>query len=100
MNTIKRLISCILICVLVLSCSLISTSAFQEEVVTSSDAYTSEYRLEASFNNWQGTAMSYIDENTVAVSVELEEGSYQFNIADTDTEFGHVGTVKDTTVNT
>lgn len=100
MNTIKRLISCILICVLVLSCSLISTSAFQEEVVTSSDAYTSEYCLEASFNNWQGTAMSYIDENTVAVSVELEEGSYQFNIADTDTEFGHVGTVKDTTVNT
>lgn len=95
---IKRTVSLALVLILLLSLSAISTFAATGTAVLSAESSSSDVMLLGSFNNWEGTAMPYADATTVSTTLELEEGNYQFKIEAGDTEYGHPGTVKDTTV--
>lgn len=99
--SLKRIVSLALILILLLSSLFLqSFSAFasSDMAVLSTDILSSETVLLASFNDWEGEAMYLTAENEVGATVELEAGSYQFKIKSGDKEYGHPGTVKDTTV--
>lgn len=94
----KRTVSLALVLILLFSLSLINTFAATGTAVLSTDLSASDVVLLGSFNGWEGTLMSYVGETTVSTTVELAEGKYQFKLRAGDTEYGHPGTVNDTTV--
>ncbi len=57
-----------------------------------------ELFLVGGFAPSEGLPFEKTAENTCSVTVELEEGNYQFKLKGTDKEYGHPGTIKDTTV--
>lgn len=101
MIKIKRTLAISVLCViLVLSfvCEVFAVSAASEMVASSSDADTAAVMLEGTFNNWAGDAMESEDASTFTKEIALESGNYQFKITRGEEEFGHPGTIKDTTV--
>lgn len=96
---IKRTVSLAFAFVLLFSClCLQGTVVFAaSSAVVSSALQVSDVMLEGTFNNWEGTAMYFIDDTTVSTTLDLEAGNYQLKIKDGDTEYGHPGTIKDTT---
>lgn len=94
----KRTVSLALVLILLLTLSAVNAFAATGSAVLSTDLTLSDVVLMGSFNAWDGTAMHYTDETTVSTTVELAEGNYQFKLKSGDTELGHPGTVKDTTV--
>lgn len=98
MKFVNKAVALFLICTMLVAFGAMFASAKEETVVLSSQYNSAEVFFDASFNNWQDKPMS-IDENGVAsYTTELAEGSYQFKILSEDSEFGHPGTIKDTTV--
>lgn len=100
MIKIKRTLAVSFLCViLVLSlvCEVMAVSAASEMVVSSSDA-NADVMLVGTFNNWTGATMDNKDVSTFTKEIALEAGNYQFKIIRGEEEFGHPGTIKDTTV--
>ncbi len=85
----KRALSLVLVFILIFTCQSVSVFA--------SEQTTEEAVLLGTFNNWEGTAMELGEDNTFSTTIELEAGNYLFKIKCGDTEYGHPGTIKDTT---
>lgn len=94
----KRTLSLLLVFIItVLTGSATAVAATAELLMTLSDSSTASVELIASFNDFDGTAMSTDDGTTYSTEVQLEAGSYQFKIKNGEVEYGYPGTVKDTT---
>ncbi len=87
----RRTLSLALALILLLSFQCVSAFAVEE--------VAEKAVLLGSFNNWKGTEMEAADGSVYIQTVDLEAGNYLFKVKIGDTEFGHPGTVKDTTSN-
>ncbi|MDO4418881.1 MAG: hypothetical protein Q4B92_00795 [Ruminococcus sp.] len=85
----KRALSLVLVLILILTCQCIPVFAAEQTA--------EETVLLGSFNNWEGTVLELVEDNIFSTTVELEAGNYLFKIKCGDTEYGHPGTIKDTT---
>ena len=98
MKLMKKATALLLICVMLSAFGALCANAKEEVAVVASQLNNVEVYLNASFNNWQDVEMTSDDNGVLSYTAELAEGSYQFTLLVDETEFGHPGTIKDTTV--
>ncbi|MBR3988810.1 MAG: hypothetical protein IKK10_05850 [Clostridia bacterium] len=82
-----------------LALALILIFSFQCVSAFAAEQTDGTVKLLGSFNGWKGTEMETADGTVYKATIKLEAGNYLFKIKTGDTEFGHPGTVKDTTAN-
>ncbi len=80
-----------------LALSLILLFSFQCVTAFAAEQTDATAMLLGSFNNWDGEEMESIDGIVYSKTVDLEAGNYLFKVKVDDTEYGHPGTVKDST---
>lgn len=100
MRKIKGSFARVLACVFLLFCVFsynINISALSVTDLVASKAESHIVYLEASFAKSEDIRMESIDGVNFTANVELNKGSYLFRVIDNGKEFGHTGTIKDTT---
>ena len=80
---------------LLLMCFFLLISVFPYNITATAQ---NDVKLIGSFSGFEEMSMQSTDGVNFSTTVELSEGAYQFLISDNGCQYGHTGTIKDTTV--